>query len=84
MYERPAGGQVEAERRARMAQMMSNAYVGARPATAQTKPSTTTNTVTINGMTVNTKATDANGVAKGMQRALIGNPLIRGSVKALV
>ena len=83
MYERPAGGQAEAERRARMAQMMSNAYVGARPETAQTKPSTTTNTVTINGMTVNTKATDADGVAKGMRKAFLGNPLISGSATVL-
>ncbi|HLI17449.1 MAG TPA: phage tail tip lysozyme [Rhodanobacteraceae bacterium] len=83
MYERPAGGQVEAERRARMAQMMSNAYVGAQPEIAKAKSSTTTNTVTINGMTVNTQATDANGVAKGMKRALLGNPLIAGSVGVL-
>lgn len=83
MYERPAGGQVEAERRARMAQMMSNAYVGARPETAQAKPSTTTNTVTINGpINVQTKATDANGVVRGMKTAIFSNPLIAGFATA--
>jgi len=51
---------------------------------AAAKSSTTTNDVHIGSITMQTKATDANGVAKGMQRALIGNPLIRGSVKALV
>jgi len=39
--------------------------------------------VHIGSITVQTKATDANGVAKGMQRALTGNPLIRNSVTVL-
>lgn len=82
MYERPAGGQAEAERRARMAQMMSNAYVGARPVTAQAKTSTTTNDVHIGSITVQTKATDANGVARGMKTALFSNPLIAGLATA--
>lgn len=78
MYERPAGGQVEAERRAQMAMLMANAYVGARPGTAQAKASTTTNDVHIGSITVQTKATDANGVARGMKTALLGHPLIAG------
>ena len=67
--------------------MPSGAYVGARPeASVQgAKSSTTTNSVTINGpINVNApKATNANGVAMGMKKALNDNPLIAGSVTAL-
>lgn len=83
LYERPAGGQAEALRRAKMAQGLSSAYVGARPEVVKSGSSTTTNSVTINGpINVQTKATDANGVAKGMQKALQNNPLIAGYVTA--
>jgi len=53
--------------------------------TAATKSSTHTSTVTINGpINVNApKATNADGVAKGMKKALNDNPLIAGSVTAL-
>jgi hypothetical protein len=84
LYERPAGGQAEALRRAKMAQGLSSAYVGARPEVAKSGSSTTTNSVTINGpINVQTKATDANGVAKGMQKALQNNPLIAGYVTSV-
>ena len=83
MYERPAGGQVEAERRASMAQQMVNAYVGA-PRAAAAKTANNTTTVTLNGgITVNTKATDANGIAKDMQKAVRNNPLIAASATVL-
>lgn len=64
----------------------TGAYVGAPrvQSGASSKPSTTTNTVTINGpINVQTKATDANGVAKGIRKAFRDNPLIAGSVTAL-
>jgi len=48
-------------------------------ASAAAKSTTSTSTVTINGpINVQTKATDANGVAKGMKKALLNNPLIAG------
>lgn len=84
LYERPAAAQAEAERRARMAQGLAHAYVGARPEVAKSGPSTTTNTVTINGpINVQTKATDANGIAKSIGKSLRSHPLIAGSVTAL-
>jgi len=55
---------------------------GARFGESAAAKSSTTD-VHIGSITVQTKATDANGVAKGMQRALLGNPLIRGSVTSL-
>lgn len=83
MYERPAGGQVEAERRGSMAQQMVNAYVGAHRASAA-KTANNTTTVTLNGgITVNTKATDANGIAKGMQKAVRNHPLIAANATVL-
>lgn len=83
MYERPAGGQVEAERRASMAQQMVNAYVGA-PRAAAAKTANNTTTVTLNGgITVNTKATDANGIAKDMQKAVRNHPLVAASATVL-
>src|SRR6185437_7385063 len=46
--------------------------------------STSTNTVSINTLNVNApKATDANGIVKGMKTAMRSNPLIAGSVTAL-
>lgn len=46
--------------------------------------STNTNTVSINTLNVNApKATDANGIAKGMKTAMQSNPLIAGSVTSL-
>lgn len=84
LYERPAAAQAEAEKRARMAQQLSNAYVGARPDVARAKSSTTTNTVSIGTMNVNApKATNADGIAKGARKAFRDNPLIAGSVTAL-
>lgn len=82
--ERPADVQGEAQRRAMLAQSMVNAHVGARPVAAGTQPSTATNTVSIGTMNVNApKATDANGIAKGAQKAFQANPLIAGYVTAL-
>lgn len=46
-------------------------------------PTTNTSTVSIGTLNVNTKATDANGVAKGMKTAMQSNPLIAGSVTSL-
>lgn len=46
-------------------------------------PTTNTSTVSIGTLNVNTKATDANGVAKGMKTAMQANPLIAGSVTSL-
>lgn len=87
LQERPADREGEMQKRALIAQHMVSGYVGApRDAqTAGTKTSTTTNTVTINGpINVNApKATNANGVAMGMKKALNDNPLIAGSVTAL-
>lgn len=86
LNERPADREGEAQRRALIAQQMVNGYVGAPRGTqtAGTKSTTNTNTVTINGpINVQTKATDANGVAMGMKKALRDNPLIAGSVTAL-
>lgn len=63
---------------------MVNSYVGA-PRGTQAKTTTNTNTVTINGpINVNApKATNADGIAKGMRKGLQDNPLIAGSVTAL-
>jgi len=86
LNERPADKQGEMIARAKIAQGMVNAHIGAPPASqlAGTKSSTNTNTVTINGpINVNTKATDANGIAKDMGKSLRNNPLIAGSVTAL-
>lgn len=84
LNERPADVEGEMQRRALIAQRMSSAYIGARPEVAKSGSSTTTNSVTINGpINVQTKATDANGVAKGMRKALQSNPLIAGYVTAL-
>jgi hypothetical protein len=68
-----------------MAQGMVSPYVGAGSAASAGKAGSgaTTNSVTINGpINVQTKATDANGVAKGMQKAMRNNPLIAGYVTA--
>lgn len=47
-------------------------------------PTTNTNTVSINTLNVNApKATDANGIAKGMKTAMQSNPLIAGYVTGL-
>lgn len=86
MYERPAGGQVEAERRALMAQQMFSGHIGARPINqlSGAGASTNTNTVSIGTVNVNApNATDANGIAQGMKKALFGNPLIAGFATAL-
>jgi hypothetical protein len=82
--ERPANGVIEAERRARMAQSVVTPYVGARATGSVVKAGSgaATNEVHINTINVQTKATDANGVAKGMQKAMRNNPLIAGSVTA--
>jgi hypothetical protein len=84
LNERPANGTLEAERRARMAQGMVSPYVGAGPAASAGKAGAgaATNEVHINTINVQTKATDANGVAKGMQKAMRNNPLIAGYVTA--
>lgn len=63
-------------------------YVGARTESPKSGNSTSTNSVTINGpINVQTKATDANGVAmglgNGLRKAFRDNPLIAGSVTAL-
>jgi len=64
--------------------VLGGAQPGARfGGSAAARANTTTNDVHIGSITVQTKATDANGVAKGMQRALTGNPLIRNSVTVL-
>jgi hypothetical protein len=65
--------------------VQSGAYVGAKPTASTTShQSTNTNTVTINGpINVQTKATDAPGIAKAMGRSLRNHPLIAGSVTAL-
>lgn len=83
LNERPADAQGEAQRRALLAQQMSNAYVGAK-SSAAAKPgsSTTQNDVHIGSITVQTKATDANGIAKDMGKAVRANPLIAGYVTA--
>lgn len=85
LYERPAAAQAEAARRAAMAQKLSTAYVGA-PAGSEVArtgaPSTTTNDVHIGTITVQTRATDAFGVAKDMRKALRDQPLIAGYVTA--
>ncbi|MGN6312849.1 MAG: phage tail tip lysozyme [Rhodanobacteraceae bacterium] len=81
LNERPADMQGEAQKRAILAQQMATAYA---TRTAGSAASTNTNTVSIGTMNVNApKATDANGIAKGMRRALQSNPLIAGSVTAL-
>jgi soluble lytic murein transglycosylase-like protein len=64
--------------------VLGGAHPGARfGGSTAAKANTTTNDVHIGSITVQTKATDANGVARGMQKALIGNPLIRNSVTVL-
>lgn len=85
MDERPADASGEAQRRAVLAQGIVNAHIGA-PNAAQVAAKTataTTNTVTITNMTVNTKATDSNGIAKSIQKAVQSHPLIMGSVTSL-
>jgi len=62
---------------------MVNAHVGA-PRGTQAKTTTNTSTVSIGTMNVNApRATDADGIAKGAQKAMRDNPLIAGSVTAL-
>src|SRR6185437_51383 len=65
--------------------VQSGAYVGAKPTASTSGPhqSTTTNDVHIGNINVQTKATDANGIAKAMGRTLRSHPLIAGSVTAL-
>lgn len=63
-------------------------YVGARTESPKSGNSASTNSVTINGpINVQTKATDANGIAmglgNGLREAFRDNPLIAGSVTAL-
>lgn len=83
LNERPADAQGEAQRRALLAQQMSNAYVGAKSSVAaKSGTSTTQNDVHIGSITVQTKATDANGIAKDMGKAVRANPLIAGYVTA--
>jgi len=85
LNERPADREGEMQRRAVIAHNMSQMWAPQlRAEMAKSKGSTSTNTVTINGpINVQTKATDANGVAMGMKKALRDNPLIAGSVTAL-
>ena len=84
LQERPADREGEMQKRALIAQSMVNGYVGAPRSmqTAATKGSTTTNDVHIGSITVQTKATDANGVARDIGKAVRANPLIAGSVTA--
>lgn len=65
--------------------VQSGAYVGAKPTASTSGPhqSTTNSDVHIGTLNVNApKATDANGVAMGMRKALRSHPLIQGSVTA--
>jgi soluble lytic murein transglycosylase-like protein len=64
---------------------VSSAYVGAKPTASTSGPhqSTTNSDVHIGTLQVNTKATDANGIAKAIGKSLRSNPLIAGSVTAL-
>lgn len=84
LNERPADKEGEMIARAKIAQGMVNAYPGAQPSSqvAASKPSTSTNTVTISNMTINTKATNANDIFKDARKAVRNNPLIAGSVTA--
>lgn len=61
----------------------SMAYVGAKSSSAaKAGTSTTQNDVHIGSITVQTKATDANGIANDMGKAVRANPLIAGYVTA--
>lgn len=82
-YER-FGNDGSFDKRIAYANIANAAYVGApRVASSAQKPAST-NTVTINGpINVQTKATDADGVAKGMKKALQSHPLIAGYVTVL-
>lgn len=86
LNERPADKEGEMIVRAKIAEGMVNAYPGAptKSQAAGAKSTTQTNTVSIGTVNVNApKATNANGVAHGMKKALQSHPLIAGSVTAL-
>ncbi|HJR11542.1 MAG TPA: phage tail tip lysozyme [Rhodanobacteraceae bacterium] len=85
MNERPANGEAEAQRRALIAQSMSNGYVGAPSigaSVAKNGPSTTTNDVHIGTIAIHTKADNAHDIFKEARKAVQANPLIAGSVTA--
>lgn len=86
-YERPANADWDAQRRGDLAAMLSGSSGGTLPVGASANPQvaatakTVTNTseVHIGQVTVTTNATDATGVAKGMQGALSENALINAA-----
>jgi hypothetical protein len=84
-FERPSDKYGEMRRRAMMAAQYSN-IVGAK-ATAPTpppQPSQTTVETNINTINVQTQATDANGVAKDMGKALQDNALISAGIMGAI
>lgn len=83
--ERPANKEGEAALRARMANNMVTAYIGARPTAkvAGAKSSTTTNDVRINSISIHTKADNAYDIFKDARQAVSKHPLIAASVTSL-
>lgn len=81
LFERPADKEGEMIARAKIASGIDKAYVGAQVAASgsqvhNNKTSTSTAETHIGSITVNTKATDADGIARGLKRSLDNHQLV--------